>query len=61
MSISTLIKQDRLNYLLNHTGIEKIIDEYHDEDFSEYIGTIGGDAVCYRVIDVDGEYCITQR
>ena len=53
------IYDDRTKYILD--VLDYILDEYHCDSFSEYVGRVGGDAVTYRVYGTDGNYTLTQR
>lgn len=47
MDKATLLR--RLSFLDEEVGYDYIMDEYHTNEFSEYVANFGGDVIKYRV------------
>lgn len=39
----------RMKFLTDTVGIDRIIEQYHDAEMSEFIAVTGGDVIKYRV------------
>ena len=52
-NIDAKLLKKRYEALENEVGFDYILQEYHDREMSEYVISIGGDVLTYRVYGTD--------
>lgn len=51
----------RLKALDERCGFDYIIEEYEAKDYTQFVVSMGGDALTFRVYGHDGEYKVYAR
>ena len=54
-------KNNRLSYLEENLGFDYVIEEHEAGDFTEYVVSMGGDTLKYRVYGSDGSYRLVAK